>query len=289
MLFPLGARARGRDSRPGRIAPDLRNEERILMRKLLSVLSISLLAMGAAGQAGATVLAFSSGSSLGIALATLPPVLIAGTGVATVNGSAAGAHLNSLALGASPFATNGFVLPVTDPVAAPIKGLQLTAHNGDANFTGGTGAGGVLHGQMPIVGNTKVCLFGPCSNAVQNLVVPLTVVGQGGNATVGTSVNITAIGAPWTLGTAQVGTVSMTGFRHGAASLTSSTVGVNGGAVRLVTPVFVSTNIPASAVVPVFGILDLKFVPEPGTLLLLGSGIAGLVLTGRKRARAASS
>jgi len=45
----------------------------------------------------------------------------------------------------------------------------------------------------------------------------------------------------------------------------------------------VSTNIGASAVLPAFGILTLQFVPEPGTLILLGSGIAGLVAIGRRR------
>ena len=49
------------------------------------------------------------------------------------------------------------------------------------------------------------------------------------------------------------------------------------------TPVFLSINIGASAVVPIFGILDVHFIPEPGTLLLLGSGIARLVLFGRTR------
>jgi len=36
-------------------------------------------------------------------------------------------------------------------------------------------------------------------------------------------------------------------------------------------------------VLPAFGILTLNFVPEPGTLVLLGSGIAGLVMFGRSR------
>jgi hypothetical protein len=52
-----------------------------------------------------------------------------------------------------------------------------------------------------------------------------------------------------------------------------------------VTPIFISTNIGAFAVVPAFGFFNLHFVPEPGTLVLLGSGIAGLVAFGRSRAR----
>jgi hypothetical protein len=53
--------------------------------------------------------------------------------------------------------------------------------------------------------------------------------------------------------------------------------------VQLVTPVFIATNIPASVVVPIFGILRLHFAPEPGTALLLGVGIAGLAAVGQRR------
>ena len=244
------------------------------MRKLLSALAISVLALGAPS-AQATVLGFSG--TLGIQLATLPPVLIPGTGLATVSG-AAGVHVDSLALPASPFNVTGFVLPVTDPAAAPIAGLQLTVHNAAGSFSGGP-----LAGKMPLVGSTKVCLFASCkAPPPANLVVPLNNVGTGGVATVATLVNITAIGAPWTAGTAAVGTISIAGFQHGPGSLASSTAQASG-SIRLVTPVFVSTNIGASAVVPVFGLLDLHFVPEPGTLLLLGSGIAGLVMFGRSK------
>ena len=47
------------------------------------------------------------------------------------------------------------------------------------------------------------------------------------------------------------------------------------------TPTFISTNI--ATVFLAFGTLDLHFVPEPATLLLLGSGIAGLVTFGRSK------
>ena len=244
------------------------------MRKLLGVLAVAVLVLGGV-QARATVEQFSG--TLSIQLATLTPVPIGGTGFATINGSGPGGHINTLQISASPFATAGFVLPVTDPAAAPIAGLALTAHNGAGSFSFPGG------GVMPVVGVTKVCLFAPClSSPPANLVVPLTPVGQGGAATVSTLVQITAIGAPWTTGTAAVGTVAIAGMRHGAASGTSST-GLISGSIRLVTPVFVSTNIGASAVVPVFGILDLHFIPEPGTLLLLGSGVVGLVMIGRSK------
>jgi hypothetical protein len=246
------------------------------MRKLLGVLAAGLIAIGASGQAHAVALGFTG--SLSVSIAGLSPVPIPGAGTAIVNGSSGGGHLASLALPASPFAVAGFVLPVTDPAAFPIAGIQVTAHNATAAF-GGVGGGG-LGGTMPIIGSSKVCLFGPCSAAVSNLNVPLTVVGQGGVALVTGAVNLTVVGAPWTTGTAAVGTITAMG---GVSPL--SNTGAPSGAITLVTPIFISTNIGASAVVPGFGILSLHFVPEPGTLMLLGSGIAGLVAFGRSRAR----
>jgi len=218
---------------------------------------------------------------IAIRVATLEPVLVAGSGVATVNGSAAGIHLNSFSLPASTFAKTRLVIPVTDPSAFPISGIAVTAHNGGGAFTGGTGTG-ALGGPMPILGVAKVCLFGTCSAALANLSVPLSVVGVGDVAAVTGDVNLTVVGAPWTSGTAVAGTLSAMGFAHGPASLTSSTA-QNRGAVRLVTPIFISTSLAAAAVIPAFGFLTLHFVPEPGTMLLGGTAIVGLVAFGRRR------
>jgi len=243
------------------------------MRKLSYALAATLLAFGLAGQAQAVQLGFVG--NMAIQVATLAPVELPGAGNANVNGTGGGGHVTSLGLPASAFAIQGFVLPVTDPGAAPIKGLQVTAANAAATFNN---SGGFLGGQMAINGATKVCLFGPCSASIANIAVPLTVAGVGGNAFVTGAVNLTVIGAPWTTGTAAIGTLSAMG---GAAP--ASSTGMASGTVSLVTPVFVSTNIGASAVVPVFTFLNLHFVPEPGTLVLLGAGIAGLVSYGRTR------
>ena len=135
---------------------------------------------------------------------------------------------------------------------------------------------------MAVTGSSNVCLFSPCSAPPPaNLVVPFTTggvngIGLGGSPiTVSGLVTLTATGNGWTTGTASIGSVSVSGTAF------------NGTSVTLVTPTLISTNIGASAVIPAFATMTLSFVPavipEPGTLLLLASGVAGLAMIGRKR------
>ena len=76
------------------------------------------------------------------------------------------------------------------------------------------------------------------------------------------------------------------GFAHGPSSNTSSTANPSG-VVQLITPMQVVTNLTngSNAKIALFGFLTVHFIPEPGMLLLLGSGVAGLVLLGRHRMR----
>jgi hypothetical protein len=99
--------------------------------------------------------------------------------------------------------------------------------------------------------------------------------------------------AGWTLGqpTMTLHTANSTisvpalpgGFAHGPASLTSSTAQPSG-ALQLVTVSKVYTSLMAAwPETPLTAVLTLQFVPEPGTLLLLGSGVAVLAAYGHRK------
>lgn len=232
-----------------------------------------------ASSAGAAALPFEA--TLSIHLSTLVFESQTLTGVATVNASGGGVALDSMVLPAG-FAATRASLPVTDPAAAPIEGAIVGVTN-----TAGTFArtpDGRLTGVMGFSGAFQVCLFGTCATAPANISVPLSVMGAGGTGYFTAAVNVTVTGAPWTTGTVSTpfGTTLATGFAHGPLSATGSTA-QSGGALRLVTPLFLHTSIPAQALPEFYGVMEIRFVPEPSDLLLLGAGLAALVVGAVRR------
>jgi hypothetical protein len=246
-----------------------------------------------------------------------------GAGVATINGSGGGVHLNTLYLPGGGITVTG-TAPQTDPENATLISLMIDPNqplrlpkgtlrpiSGGGPLTLSTLTGATL---SPNNARFKQCIVFPgCGNY---LPIPITKAGAGagigGTNTVNTfsagpGLKLSVVGTPWTIGVATITgvpnritltvagiitnrfTVSTTrtvqGFVHGPVSLTSSTAKASG-VIQIVTPTEVTTSLaPPNNFLPVFGVIRLHFIPEPGLILLLGSGVAGLVVIGRHRMR----
>ena len=218
-----------------------------------------MFSLALAGSAGADPII--SGGQARIQINVLDPLVLQQSPASVTATSASVSTVDNLVqtvqFGGGIFQTAGLSVPVTDPASFPIVGVQATASNAAANFSRGFANAGKLGGIMPLNGVNKVCLYGSggCSYASANISVPVNVVGQGGAAFVSVTgmgnpapVAVTVLGAPWTTQTVAIG--SVTRMATGNTAMTQ-----NGGAtvtnnIQLVTPIFVSTNIPASAVVP---------------------------------------
>jgi hypothetical protein len=276
--------------------------------------------MGIAGVVNAAVLNFSGTSS--IPLADFPVGVYSGGGVATINGSdgVIPAHLSTLRLAESRGQIKGtFTRIVTDPDTIANGVLALIYENvggitgtmvGISGGAASTSTGNV--GTMGVSGLVKICLLSTACTQYLPLIFnqPTTVngvpgtgekgVGIGGLITAGGygGIRISLQAAPWTIKTATVldqitptggppriiETWALKGWAHAPASTTTSTAQPSG-VIQLVTPAQVVTNLPlgsndkmAAALITI-----IHFVPEPGLLLLLGSGVAGLAFLGRMR------
>jgi hypothetical protein len=255
------------------------------VNRVLGGAMAAALSLGLAGEAAAVQLAFTGSLALEFTFpagvmhggGTFAPESITGEGTAVGNGLGGPGHLTQLSIGGDAF-SGVRVLDVTDPAAFPISGLQVTAANEAGAFSGSGNAG--FGGIMPLNGVAKVCLYGTCAAAAGNISIPLSVVGIGGSAFFKGFPNLTVKGAPWTTGTAAVGTVTVMGSA-GPTSATASRSGV----VKLVTPIFISVNVNNWEVSPGFAFLTLAFTPEPDLALagVIAAGAVSLVALGRRR------
>ena len=266
------------------------------MRKLVLLLALILIA----GPAGAKTLDWHGTLNLEIwGGSDLDPPLV-GSGVATVNASSGSSHLSTLRI-AGGISGSGTIV-VTDPnVTGQVKsiiGSQLEL--GTGTLTGISGAPPMGENALPVAGFMRVCLFS--AGCVTNLPLDLTLNngntghGVGGMLTLGGNgeIRISLEMAPWTLATVaglnqtvkgNFKTLTRVGFVHGAASATNSSTATPSGVIQLIAPQQVQTVGVAgnSTRVALFSTLTLHFIPEPGLLLLIGSGVVGLGLLGRSR------
>ena len=253
---------------------------------------VACLAIGVTGSADAATLDFTGSLELAF-FSRSYSVKTGGAGAATVSVSGAN-HLAFLALPAGAFGPITTSLPGTS-LGGDTNSLIFTAIQNLAGsfpeISGGPPGGGT----MGLSGTVKICLvFAPCQFA--QVPFPLTPspggagFGIGGTVAIPGAVPVTMQHAAWTLGqpvmtfhnpySSVTTRVFPGGFAHGPASLTSSTAQPSG-ALQLVTVTKVVTSIYEE--LPLFAIMNLHFVPEPGTLLLLGLGVVGLAAVGRLR------
>jgi hypothetical protein len=241
--------------------------------------------------------------TLSIEVLGLPPIAMTGGGVATVDGPG-GAWLQTLRIAATRGGITGAVqVPITDPGLAPNVALRATASLGTGSFapiSGGTATAPLTRRALPLRGLARLCLFSTACGT--HIPLPFTRatpsgglegVGIGGLVTIGGGgpLRFSIEGAPWTLHTATVALatpgggelpVFASGFVHGAGSVTGSTA-APGGVVQLVTPMRITSN--AGNQMGAFGRLSIRFLPEPGWLVLLAAGLAGLGLLRFARSR----
>jgi hypothetical protein len=266
------------------------DKARGMRRNLPSLVLAAALLIGSA--AGAATLSYTG--QIYVGLGTMPGLAVPGAGTSVVNGSATGSQLSSFTMPSGVF---GPVTTVVSMTAVPtIPSIRFT---GVANLGGSFGpalwAGPPAGGAMGLSGLVKICVLFP--GCIVSVPVPLTPTGGGaglgigGTATQAGFVNLTLQHAPWTLGTPAL-TIHNPGSSVTTPSLPGGFVSpasggaAPGGTVQLVTVTKVFTSLAGSfPELPVFVVLTLNFAPEPGTLLLLGSGVVGLAIIGRRRSR----
>ncbi len=268
------------------------------MRKLFFLLVLCGALGGVAAPAVAAPYNFTA--TLSVTVGTFPPVTgtAAGVGTSVSGGGAASIPAGVFSVGAvaqvSPpllgliggFAVCGAGLgsPTFD-VIPPAPGAGTCAPN--ASGTNGVLAwSGGPTGTMPLLASAYLTgTINAMGQAMAVAAIPLAVIGVGGTqgfSAFGGLVAGTVTANPW-----QLAPVTQVGVLNGATTVLTAagfdnrdSAGI--GTLQLVTPTDANIQIGN---LPALAVLTISFIPEPGTLLLLGAGVAGLAALGSRRVR----
>jgi hypothetical protein len=253
------------------------------MRHLLGLIACVALAAGAAGSSGASTLRLKN-STLGVSTPGLPPF---------DSGQIPGSVPILVSSGGGSFVVPPDVFAAVAALPTQlftgvqlISSLNVTGTNDTGSFTAAGGSHGGFGGLESLAGRLVVGIL----HAALNVEIPLSVAGAGGQAQgEGFAFEVTVTGHGWTTGTAMVtgvamktpnggfeNTVTLSGYDNRATD--------HAGALQLVSPIRVVSNAP-DLLPGLFLVQTLNFIPEPGTLLLLGAAIAWLMVLGRGKVR----
>jgi hypothetical protein len=273
------------------------------MRTLSRLLLAVAFAVGASAPAGAAVMTL-KGSILGVSIGALPPITFtqnvseipitvsSGGGIFT---EPASIFTGNIALPTALFTGVALIDGLTIANVANQTKVIVANHAAGPARPFIDRAGGGLGGSGVITGTSFVNVL-----SLFNLAVPLGVIGNTNTAftavTAGTLM-VAVNGTGWT-----TGNITITGITTGNPAFTPNatpnvpeqinTVAFVGfddrtaghaGVIQLVSPFHIITN--AAGNLPGLATQTLTFVPEPGTILLLCSGVATLGVCGWLRLR----
>jgi hypothetical protein len=248
----------------------------------------------------ATLTAF-TGSGSGIPASPVPQV-----------GNVSGAFSfssTSISLPSAIFTVNQFVGSATNfggtvplptaPNSIYVIGTVTNQSSLSGSFGPGAGPAGGFGGTMGPGASLNILLgISPLANVFGSLLLPINA-GSTGTVTamaniLGNAVTVTVSGEAWTTGSityndGNLGTTNGTGLAVANPFVTAGTttgtnnLGPNGGTITLVAPITIKIPGTGADLRAGYQVLQLTFIPEPGTLVLLGAGVAGLVAIGRRR------
>jgi hypothetical protein len=293
------------------------------LKKIILLLATTLVALGVAGSAVAAPINWEGTSTT--KLGDFPPANVLGGGVATVTTTGSHINALRLVASRGRFNGSFTQLVTDpETISNQIFAIQFVGVGGQTGtltpISGGLDpAASGYNGRLPVGGLVKLCLLNTeCTTTADlELTQPdptrpggIKGVGIGGLLTINVLngfANISVNAQPFQIAQATLidqielptpsnnvtfVNVEVRGYAHGPSSASSTTAVVptpsaGGGVLQLVSPSQVLTNLTTGTSDKIASgtTLLIRFIPEPGLLLLIGSGVAGLALLGRSRMR----